>query len=106
MFDRYARAGKSLQVQTKGNYWAGRAARGRPRHETGNTYYQQAAAYPELFYGQLALERLGRTVSAPHQALPQYVTTLLQRTAFNSRPLVQAVRVLGQQNRPTEQACS
>ena len=36
--------------------------------------------------------------------LPQYVTTLLQRTAFNSRPLVQAVRVLGQQNRPTEQA--
>jgi len=104
MFDRYARAGKSLQVQTKGNYWAGRAAQAAGRHETGNTYYQQAAAYPELFYGQLALERLGRTVSAPHQALPQYVTTLLQRTAFNSRPLVQAVRVLGQQNRPTEQA--
>ena len=28
MFDRYARAGRSLQVQTKGDYWAGRAALG------------------------------------------------------------------------------
>ena len=26
MFDRYGRAGRSLQVQTKGSYWAGRAA--------------------------------------------------------------------------------
>ena len=104
MFDRYARAGKSLQVQTKGHYWAGRAAQAAGRYESGNSYYQQAAAYPELFYGQLALERLGRTVTAPPQALPQYVTTLLQRTAFNSRPLVQAVRMLGQQNRPSEQA--
>ena len=31
MFDRYARGGRSLQVQTKGNYWAGpRGARRRP----------------------------------------------------------------------------
>jgi soluble lytic murein transglycosylase len=104
MFDRYARAGKSLQVQTKGKYWAGRAAQAAGRYETGNSYYQQAAAYPELFYGQLALERLGRTVSTPPQALPQYVTTQAQRTTFGNRPLVQAVRVLGQQNRPSEQA--
>jgi soluble lytic murein transglycosylase len=104
MFDRYARAGKSLQVQTKGNYWAGRAAQAAGRYENGNSYYQQAAAYPELFYGQLALERLGRTVSTPPQALPQYVTTQAQRTAFNNRSLVQAIRLLGQQNRPSEQA--
>ena len=32
-------------------------------------------AYPELFYGQLALERLGRSVPPPPQRLPQYVTT-------------------------------
>jgi soluble lytic murein transglycosylase len=104
MFDRYARAGKSLQVQTKGNYWAGRAAQAAGRYENGNSYYQQAAAYPELFYGQLALERLGRTVSTPPEALPQYVTTQAQRTAFNNRSLVQAIRLLGQQNRPSEQA--
>jgi soluble lytic murein transglycosylase len=104
MFDRYARAGRSLQVQTKGYYWAGRAALSAGRFQDANAYFQQAAAYPELFYGQLALERLGRSVTAPATALPQYVTTQLQRTAFNNRPIVQAIRLLGQQGRSTEQA--
>jgi soluble lytic murein transglycosylase len=36
--------------------------------------------------------------------MPQYVTTQAQRNAFNARPLVQAVRLLGQQGRSTEQA--
>ncbi len=104
MFDRYARAGRSLQVQTKGDYWAGRAAQAAGRRETANTYFQQAGAYPELFYGQLALEQLGRSVAPPPAALPQYVTTAAQRAAFNREPLVQAVRLLGQQRRSEEQA--
>jgi soluble lytic murein transglycosylase len=104
MYDRYARAGRSLQVLTKGSYWAGRASLAAGRFQEANSYFQRAAAYPELFYGQLALERLGRSVSPPPAALPQYVTTQLQRTAFNSRRLVQAVRLLGQQGRSTEQA--
>ncbi len=104
MFDRYARAGRSLQVQTKGYYWAGRAALSAGRFADANAYFQRAAAYPELFYGQLALERLGRSVAPPPTALPQYVTTQLQRTAFNSRSVVQAIRLLGQQGRSTEQA--
>jgi soluble lytic murein transglycosylase len=104
MFDRYAHAGKSLQVQTKGSYWAGRAALAAGQFQKANNYFQQAAAYPELFYGQLALERLGRSVQAPPQAQPQFVTTAAQRAAFNARPLVQAVRLLGQQGRSTEQA--
>jgi soluble lytic murein transglycosylase len=104
MFDRYAQGGRSLQVLTKGNYWAGRAALSAGRFQQANDYFQRAAAYPELFYGQLALERLGRSVPAPPAALPQYVTTQYQRTAFNSRRLVQAIRLLGQQGRSTEQA--
>ena len=104
MFDRYGRAGRSLQVQTKGSYWAGRAALSAGRLQDANTDFQRAAAYPELFYGQLALERLGRSVTPPPQALPQYVTTQLQRTAFNSRRVVQAIRLLGQQGRSAEQA--
>ncbi|HEX8937022.1 MAG TPA: lytic transglycosylase domain-containing protein, partial [Sphingomicrobium sp.] len=104
MFDRYARAGRSLQVQTKGYYWAGRAALAAGRFEDANSYFQRAAAYSDLFYGQLALERLGRSVAPPPAALPQYVTTQLQRTLFNSRPIVQAIRLLGQQGRSTEQA--
>jgi len=104
MFDRYAQGGKSLQVQTKGNYWAGRAALGAGQFQQSNAYFERASAYPELFYGQLALERLGRAVTAPPTALPQYVTTSAQRMAFSNRSLVQAVRLLGQQGRSTEQA--
>jgi soluble lytic murein transglycosylase len=104
MFYNYARGGHSLQVQTKGNYWAGRAALAAGRFQEANDYFQRAAAYPELFYGQLALERLGKSVRPPPAALPQYVTTAAQRTAFNARPLVQAVRLLGQQGRTAEEA--
>lgn len=104
LFDRYARAGRSLQVQTKGDYWAGRAALAAGHVQTASTYFQRAAAYPDLFYGQLALERLGRAVPAPPPALPQYTTTSVQRAAFNSRRLVQALRTLAQQGKPTEEA--
>ena len=83
--------------------WPGCARAG--RLQDANAYFERAAAYPELFYGQLALERLGRSVAAASAAaLPQYVTTQVQRTAFNSRRVVQALRLLGQQGRSTEQA--
>jgi soluble lytic murein transglycosylase len=104
MFARYALAGRSLQVRTKGDYWAGRAALATGKGQEANSYFAEAAKDPGLFYGQLALERLGRAVPAPSTALPQYVTSQFQRTAFNSRRLVQAVRLLGQQGRSTEQA--
>lgn len=104
MFDRYARAGRSLQVQTKGAYWAGRAELAAGRVDDSNAYFGRAAAYPDLFYGQLSLERLGRSVAAPPAALPQYVTTQLQRTAFDDRRMVQAIKLLGQQGRSSEQA--
>jgi len=103
MFDRYASAGRSLQVQTKGDYWAGRASLGEGKFRSASAYFQRAAAYPDLFYGQLALERLGRSVPPPAAALPQYTTTSLQRNAFNSRRLVQALRLLSQQGRSTEE---
>lgn len=104
MFARYARAGRSLQVQTKGDYWAGRAELAAGRLPDANAYFQHAAAYPDLFYGQLALERLGRSVSPPPAALTQFTTTSVQRAAFSSRSLVQAIRLLGQQGRSNEQA--
>ena len=104
MFDRYAHAGRSLQVQTKGDYWAGRAALAEGHLQTANGYFQRAAAYPDLFYGQLALERLGRAVPAPPAAMPQYTTSSVQRSAFNGRRLVQALRILGQQGRSSEEA--
>ncbi|MEO7655572.1 MAG: lytic transglycosylase domain-containing protein, partial [Sphingomicrobium sp.] len=103
MFDLYSKGGKSLQVRTKGEYWAGRAAQAEGRSAEATGYFTRAATVPSLFYGQLALERIGRSVPPPPQAMPAYVTTPAQRTEFANRRLVQALRIVGQQGRPTEQ---
>src|SRR3954447_13156370 len=102
MFYNYATGGRSLQVQTKGFYWAGRAALAAGRLQEANGYFQRAAAYPELFYGQLALERLGRSVSPPPQSVATYTATQTQRLAFQNNRLVQAVRTLQQQGNSQE----
>jgi len=104
MFSRYANGGRSLQVLTKGQYWAGRAALTAGRYAEANSYFQRAAAYPELFYGQLALERLGRSVTVPGASVASYTATPAQRSAFANNRLVQAVRILAQQGRSTEQS--
>jgi soluble lytic murein transglycosylase len=104
MFERYARAGRSLQVQTKGDYWAGRAALAAGQFQAANADFQRAAAYPELFYGQLALERLGRSVTPPPPSLASITTPATVKTAFNNNRLVQALRILGQQRQSAEQA--
>lgn len=102
MFDRYSRGGKSLQVLSKGLYWAGKAAMSARRVTEGTMYFQRAAALPELFYGQLALEQLGRAVPAPGP-LPTFAVNPAQRAEFGTRRIVQATRLLGQQGQRTEQ---
>jgi soluble lytic murein transglycosylase len=102
-FYKYAQGGRSLQVTSKGFYWAGRALTHASRTAEANGYFQQAAAYPELFYGQLALERLGRPVPAPG-GMPTMLATDAQRSAFQQKRLVRATRLLGQQGRRDEQA--
>jgi soluble lytic murein transglycosylase len=103
LFDRYSRGGKSLQVQSKGLYWAGRASLAAGRITEASQYFQRAAAYPELFYGQLALERMGRQVPAPG-AMPSFAATPQLRAEFASRRLVRAMQLLGQQGRWDEQS--
>lgn len=102
MFDAYSRGGRSLQVQTKGAYWAGRAALAAGHVQQANAFFMRAAAYPELFYGQLALERLGRSVTPPPPSAFQYTATPAQRAAFNANRLVQAVRVMNQHGNAQE----
>lgn len=102
-FYKYANGGRSLQVTSKGYYWAGRALAYAKRVAEANAYFAQAAAFPELFYGQLALERLGRQVPAP-AGLPAMLATDAQRLAFHQKRLVRATRLLGQQGRRDEQA--
>ena len=103
MFDKYAGAGRSLQVKTKGWYWAGRASAQSGDHMRGRSYFERAAATPELFYGQLALERLGRIVPVP-AATPSMLVTDAQRQAFGQKRLVRATRLLGQQGLYSEQS--
>ena len=103
MFDRYARAAKSPQTRSKGMYWAGRAAQAAGDAARGEAFLAQAGAYPDQYYGQLALERLGRPLTAP---APVDTASLseMERQAFANRELVQAIRALGAQGRTRDQA--
>lgn len=89
MFERYGRGAQSPQTRAKGFYWAARAA---PASPQATAWLEQAASHPDQFYGQLALERLGRPVPAP-PAAPN--VTAADREAFAARPLAQATRYLG-----------
>jgi soluble lytic murein transglycosylase len=102
MFQRYSHGGRSLQVMSKGLYWAGRAALSAGKPTDAGLYFQNAAVYPELFYGQLALERLGRSVSPPPQVAPAVTAT--DRALFSTNRLVRATRLLMQQGSRDEQA--
>jgi soluble lytic murein transglycosylase len=91
LFYRYGAAARSPQTRTKGYYWAGRAMARAGNVAEANRYFEMAAIYPEQFYGQLALERLGRPLPAFDQ-LPRAVPTSAERSAFNAKPLTLAVR--------------
>jgi soluble lytic murein transglycosylase len=101
MFEKYARGGQSTQVLTKGHYWAGRAASAAGQTERAIAAFARAAEHPELFYGQLSAERLGRTIAAPG-ATP--VPTGPEAERFARSDMVQAIRMLGQQGRWEDQS--
>lgn len=91
LFWRYGAAARTPQTRSKGFYWAGRAMVRAGNAAEATRYFELAAVYPEQFYGQLALERLGRPLPAFNSA-PKAVPTPAEREAFNARPLTMAVR--------------
>lgn len=95
MFRRYATAARSPQTQSKGYYWAGRAALAAGRGAEANGYFEQSASFPDQFYGQLALERLGRPIPAP-AAGARITPSPAEREAFFNRSVVRAARLLGE----------
>src|SRR5688500_17778579 len=92
MFERYGRAAQSQQTRAKGFFWAARAAAAAGQAQQSNAFLELAAAGPDQFYGQLALERLGRT---PPNPMPPAAGNPAERASFASRPLAAAVRHLG-----------
>ncbi len=94
MFARYAGGARSPQTMSKGYYWAGRAAAAAGRNDAANGYFAQAAAFPDQYYGQLALERLGRPIPAP-SAERTLELAAAERRSFMNRPVVRAAAKLG-----------
>lgn len=93
LFYRYGASAKTPQTRSKGFFWAGYAAAQAGNPTEAQRYFEMAAAYPEYFYGLLALERLGRPVPAlaampPAQPASEQYATLL------ANPVAQAVQVL------------
>jgi soluble lytic murein transglycosylase len=102
MFERYGLAARSSQTRSKGFYWAARAAFYAGQPQRSNAWLDQAAANPDQYYGQLALEKLGRRVAPPSPSLA--VPTGAERSAFAGRPIVQATRALGDMGRWSDQS--
>ncbi|MFC3580662.1 lytic transglycosylase domain-containing protein [Sphingomonas hylomeconis] len=94
MFDRYARGSATPQSQSKGYYWAGRAAEAAGRQADATAFYTRAAGYRDLFYGQLAIERLGRSLTPPVEPVARSVDPAT-RTAFFGRETVRVAQYLG-----------
>lgn len=94
LFERYARAAQTPSTQTRGLYWAGRAALAARDTVSANRLFGEAATHPDQFYGQLALERLGRVVTLPVPD-PALVSPA-ERTAFADRSVVRAAQTLGE----------
>ena len=95
MFDRYSAAAKTPQTQTKGYYWAGRAAQSAGNPVGANEYWTRAATYFDQFYGQLAAERLGIALTIPPVTRTIEISQS-EREAFANREIVRAAVYLGQ----------
>jgi soluble lytic murein transglycosylase len=97
LFYRYAKAARTPQTRSKGFYWAARAivAAGEPAN--AQRYFEAAAAYPDQFYGQLALERLGRPLPQL-DSLPAGIPTPAERQAFAAKPITAAVREVARES--------
>jgi soluble lytic murein transglycosylase len=102
MFARYAAAAQTPGTQTKGQYWAGRAAQAAGDPTDANARFAEAAANIDQFYGQLAAERLDRTLTLPPDPAPPVISAA-QREEFMNREVVRAARLLGQQRRWQDQ---
>jgi soluble lytic murein transglycosylase len=91
LFYRYGAAAQTPGTRSKGFYWAGRASAIGGDMAGANRYFEMAAQYPQYFYGQLSLERLGRPI--PNlDTRSNAVPSTAQRTSFASLPITRAVR--------------
>ncbi|KPL67910.1 lytic transglycosylase [Erythrobacter sp. SG61-1L] len=91
LFYRYGAAARTPYTRSKGFYWAGLSATRAGDTASAKRYFEQAAIYPDRFYGMLARERLGLPMPDLTQG-PLLNADPSKRAEFLSRPLTRAVR--------------
>jgi soluble lytic murein transglycosylase len=79
----------------RAKYWQGRAAEAAGQLELARDRFMEAAEYPTVYYGQLALIALGPD-AARIDLPPDPVPSETERAAFDERPEIQAVRLLAE----------
>ncbi|HEU0044693.1 lytic transglycosylase domain-containing protein [Sphingomonas sp.] len=94
LFERYANGTPTPSTRSKGLYWAARAAERAGLTAEAARLWAAAASHREAYYGQLANEQLGRSLSAP-APVPARMVDPLVKAAFGSREVVRAARFLG-----------
>ncbi|MDA9918286.1 lytic transglycosylase domain-containing protein [Erythrobacter sp.] len=98
LFERYGSAARTPLTRAKGFYWAGRAARQAGMQVDATRYFEMAAVYPHYYYGQLALNAMGRPMPEFKQ-LPNLQFGAQTRAEFEAKPIVQAIRNMAQNRR-------
>lgn len=92
-FETLASGVSSPISSSRAHYWSGRALASLGETEASDAAYTKAAAFDYTFYGQLAGQELGgRNIAFTPAATP----TNEERRAFFDRPIVQAMRLLGE----------
>ena len=94
LFDRYAHGSSTPSVRSKGMYWAARAA-DVARSPRATELWATTAGYRDQYYGQLALEHLGRPLAPPPAVATAATIDPMTRAAFNGRETVRAAQMLG-----------
>jgi soluble lytic murein transglycosylase len=93
-FQNYRNGAQAPLTQARGDYWAGRAAEAAGDTARARRFLESAATHPDYFFGQLALERLGRPIALP--PVQQVAVTPAARQTFASNELVRAAKLLGE----------
>jgi soluble lytic murein transglycosylase len=80
--------------KAKAQYWQGRAYEALDDSANAMAQYRRAAAYPETFYGQLALAKTGGTVRLSEAAIEAVPESELETSAL--MPAIKVLAELGQ----------
>ncbi len=96
-FQALAELSQAAITQGRAHYWLGRAAAAAGRQEVAREQYEQAAAWPTTYYGQLAALALGESsaaLAARIRALRDPSWTTEQALDFASREVARAAGFL------------